>query len=517
MGAPIELEDEKICMQDLRNPGGGDDTHSTGVVLSPEYHEYLRLSEVFKGDRLQKLVRKLDLRILPQLIFIYLLSYVDRSNVGNAKLFGAEEDMNLSSQQWNTGLSVFFVTYALGGTPSNIILKRVGPRIWLPVLLTLVGLILVCSGLQSNYAGWISFRIILGLVESGMFPGCSYALTAWYSPQEIHSRMSIFYSGASLAGAFSSLLAYGIGQLDYTWGYRGWRFIYVIEGVFTFCVGLTSFFFIYPSPAKVGSWLSDEERQFLLLRHRYSAGGESGVAEKEGFSMRYAKQSFRSFHVYAITAMELTLCVVVYGISFILPTIIANLGYSAARAQALTAPPYVFACVVTVMFGYASDRFQQRMIFVLLPNLMAAVGCAIIMASVRYPHVEGVTMFGCFLMAGGLYPIPPAVTAWISINTAGSMKRSVSMALMISIGQLGGIMGSNIFIANEAPQYPVGFGICLALLVVFGIIWPVIYYFILKRINAQRAAVPIDEIHAKYTEEQLADMGDESPMFRYAT
>lgn len=360
-------------------------------------------------------------------------------------------------------------------SPSNIILKRVGPKIWLPVILTLVGLILVCSGLQNNYAGWISFRIILGLVEAGMFPGCSYALTAWYSPREIHSRMSIFYSGASLAGAFSSLLAYGIGQLDHTWGYRGWRFIYVIEGVFTFCVGLASFFFIYPSPAQVGSWLSPEERQFLLLRHRYAAGGETGVAEKEGFSMRYAKQSFRSFHVYAITTMELTLCVVVYGISFILPTIIANLGYSAARAQALTAPPYVFACLVTVMFGYASDRFQQRMIFVLLPNLMAAVGCAIIMASVRYPHIEGVTMFGCFLMAGGLYPIPPAVTAWISINTAGSMKRSVSMALMISIGQLGGVSSSLTLSLGELLLTGVDYGLehlhCQPSTAVSGWIW----------------------------------------------
>lgn len=137
--------------------------------------------------------------------------------------------------------------------------------------------------------------------------------------------------------------------------------------------------------------------------------------------------------------MEITLCVVVYGISFILPTIIADLGYSAAKAQALTAPPYVFACLLTILFGYAADRYQQRMLSVVVPNLIAAVGCAIIMASVRYPHVEGVTMLGCFLMAGGLYPIPPAVTAWVSVNTAGSMKRSVSIALMISIGQLGGV------------------------------------------------------------------------------
>jgi MFS family permease len=158
------------------------------------------------------------------------MSYIDRTNVGNAKLFGALTDMNLTGQQWNTALAVFFVTYSFGAVPANIALQRLGPRIWLPTMMLSVSIILICASMQSNFGGWTAFRFLLGFVEAGIFPGCSAVLTTWYSPHEIHSRMTIFYTGASAAGGFSGLLAYAIGQLDGTWGYRGWRWIYCLEG-----------------------------------------------------------------------------------------------------------------------------------------------------------------------------------------------------------------------------------------------------------------------------------------------
>lgn len=198
--------------------------------VSNEYDEYQALKEKFTGERLKRLVRKTDMRILPPLILIYLLTYVDRTNVGNAKLFGAAADLGMSGQQWNTALSVFFVTYVLGGVPSQIGLKRWGPRIWLPIILISISIILVCTGLQKNFGGWTAFRMLLGLVEAGMYPGCSVVLTEYYAPDELQGRTTIFYFAASAAGAFSGLLACGIGQLIYIWGYRGWRWIYCIEG-----------------------------------------------------------------------------------------------------------------------------------------------------------------------------------------------------------------------------------------------------------------------------------------------
>ncbi|TPX15279.1 uncharacterized protein E0L32_004556 [Thyridium curvatum] len=478
-----------------------------------EYEEYLELSRVFTGVRLKKLLWKVDWHVLPQLIIIYLMSYVDRTNVGNAKLFGALPDLRLSGQDWNTALSIFFVTYAFGGVPSNIGLKRFGPKIWLPALLLSVSLILIFSSLQQNRAGWMAFRVLLGWFEAGVFPGCSFVLTMWYSPAEVHSRMTIFYCGASAAGAFSGLLAYGIGHLDHTWGFRGWRFIYCIEGLFSVLLALGAFFLLNDTPAKVTKWLTPEEQRFLVLRSRYSAGGETGIAEKEEFSWKSAKDAFKSFHIYAIAAMEFTLCVTVYGYSFILPTVINNLGYSAANAQAMTVPPYIFASIVTVFSGWCADRYKQRMLSVLLPNLLAVTGFVIMMVTVRYPHLTGVTLLGVFFATAGLYPVSPNVTAWIALNLSGSMKRAVGIGAMISFSQLGGIVGSNIYIAEQAPTYPVGFGISLGMLFVFGVVWPIIYYFILKRINAKRAAIPAEEVHAKYTDQELSEMGDRSPLF----
>ncbi|KAH7265705.1 major facilitator superfamily domain-containing protein [Fusarium redolens] len=493
------------------------DVAKGSVHAHTEYDEYLDLCREFTGHRLQKLIRKVDWHVLPQLIIIYLMSYIDRTNVGNAKLFGAIPDMGMTGQDWNTALSVFFVTYAAGGVPSNIALKRFGPKIWLPVLLGFVSLVLIFSSMQNNRPGWIAFRVLLGWFEAGIFPGCSFVLTYWYSPAEIHSRMTIFYCGASAAGAFSGLLAYGIGHLDYTWGFRGWRFIYCIEGLFSLLLAIAGFWVLNDTPAKITKWLTTEEKRFLILRNRYAAGGETGIAEKEEFSWKAAREAFTSFHIYAVALMEFTLCVTVYGYSFILPTIISNLGYTAANAQAMTAPPYIFACIVTVFSGWAADRYKQRMLSVVLPNTLAACGFVIMMVTSRYSHLPGVTLLGVFLTTAGLYPISPAVTAWIALNCAGSMKRAVGIGAMISFSQLGGIVGSNIYIASQSPTYPVGFGISLGMLVAFGIIWPIVYYFILKGINKKRGAIPIEEVQANYSEQELSKMGDRSPLFRYST
>jgi MFS family permease len=98
---------------------------------------------------------------------------------GNAKLFGALEDMEMSGQDWNTALSVFFITYALGAVPANIMLQKLGPRIWLPTMMLSVSTILICCSLQSSFGGWVAFCVLLGFVEAGVFPGCATVLTTW--------------------------------------------------------------------------------------------------------------------------------------------------------------------------------------------------------------------------------------------------------------------------------------------------------------------------------------------------
>lgn len=230
-------------------------------LMEHEYIEYLRLCETFQGKKLKRAIRKVDSRIVFPLIMCYLLAYIDRSNVANAKLFGALEDLHMTGQQWNTALSVFFVSYAVMGPISNMVLNKVGGRIWVSLLLVFVAIVQICAGVQSSYGGWVSFRFLLGVAEAGIYPGCSVILSTWYSPEEVHTRMAFFYSASSGSGAFSGLLAYGIGGgLDHTWGYRGWRFIYIIEALGTLAMGVIAFFMVI-----------DHEECWTLDRRRRTA------------------------------------------------------------------------------------------------------------------------------------------------------------------------------------------------------------------------------------------------------
>lgn len=239
---PAEDVPEKEFVEDVDQP-----------VMRDLYHEYLELGETFQGKRLEKLIRKVDSRIVLPLIMCCLLAYIDRSNVANAKLFGALADLHMTGQQWNTALSVFFISHAIAGPTLTMMLNKVGAKSWVPLQVILVSIVQICASLQSSYGGWTAFRFLLGAVEPGVFPGCSVILSTWYSPEEVHTRMAFFYSAASCSGSFSGLLAYTIGgSLDHTWGYRDWRFIYCIEAVGTFCMGLLAFLVVIDHPDRAG-------------------------------------------------------------------------------------------------------------------------------------------------------------------------------------------------------------------------------------------------------------------------
>lgn len=139
------------------------------------------------------------------------------------------------------------------------------------------------------------------------------------------------------------------------------------------------------------------------------------------------------------------------------------------------------------------------------------------MVAINYKSLTGVTLFGIFLAAGGLYPVSPTVTAWISQNQAGASKRAVSIGIVFMGSCLSGLIGSNIYLPDEDPTYPTGFGISIAFIAFGGLVSPVLYWVLLKRLNAKRAAVSEEEVRTRYTESELVAMGDKSPLFRFQT
>lgn len=191
------------------------------------------------------------------------------------------------------------------------------------------------------------------------------------------------------------------------------------------------------------------------------------------------------------------------------------MGFTSSQAQLLTMPPYIAGAVSAVVFGKLSDRFMWRLPFIVIPLLLIVVGFVTILplAPNITQHI-GPCYFGVVLICLGIYPTNPAGSAWISGNLAGPSKKAMGIALNICMGNLGGIVGSYIFLEAEAPGYPTGFGTGLAV-VISAVLSSMLLEYSYWRLNKKRAAMDKDIILNTYSEEVLSRMGDASPLFKY--
>lgn len=181
---------------------------------------------------------KVDLWLIPWLSFLYLLSFLDRTNIGNARLAGLEDNLNMKSGDYNNSLTIFFVSYALVEPITNALLKKLTPRIFFTIVIIAWGTIMTLMGLVHNNSGLLTARFFLGVAEAGLFPGVNYYLSCWYKSSEIGVRSSIFFSAAALAGSFGGLLAAAIAKMDGISGKPGWAWIFILEGLATVVAGV---------------------------------------------------------------------------------------------------------------------------------------------------------------------------------------------------------------------------------------------------------------------------------------
>ena len=185
--------------------------------------------ENWKREQERKLLRKLDLRLLPFLIIMYLLNFLDRSNLAQARQGTLERDLNMSGTDFNLATSILFVGYLLMQLPSNMLITRVRPSLYLGAAMALWGIVSTCNAAVHNFPGLVALRFMLGFVEAPFFPGAVFLMSSWYTRAELMRRMAWFYSGNSLANMFGGLLGAGIlGSLEGARGIAGWRWLFII-------------------------------------------------------------------------------------------------------------------------------------------------------------------------------------------------------------------------------------------------------------------------------------------------
>ncbi|KAF8153406.1 MFS general substrate transporter [Crassisporium funariophilum] len=474
----------------------------------------------------RRLWRKIDLRLMPILSLMYLLSFLDRGNIGNffnlfsfndpygesgnARLQGLQSQLHLTGNQYNIALTMYFIPYCLFECPANLVLKRFRPSKWLPGITVTWGIVMTLMGLVKTYPQLVGARVCLGVAEAGLFPGVVYYLTLWYPRHQLQLRIGLFFGAASLAGAFSGLLAFGISFMSGTEGLLGWSWIFILEGIATVAVGLLAFFVLVDFPA-TATFLTPEERAFVVFKKKYD---NSSVGEEEHFAARHFWSAVTDWQVWLHILIYMSVIAPLYGITLFLPTIIASFGHTPAISQLLTVPPYVFATILVYVFAYYSDKLKMRSPFVVAGLVLCLIGFSINISNVP----SGVKYFGTFFCVGGSYAAFPGVVAWLGNNLAGQYKRGIGMAIHIGIGNFSGAIAANIYRSRDSPRFLVGHGVEL-MFVGLGFIAVPIAILSYIRINnkrdlAQREALEKGEKN-KYTNQQLREMGDRAPDFRY--
>ncbi|KAL8672675.1 MAG: hypothetical protein Q9168_002881 [Polycauliona sp. 1 TL-2023] len=475
--------------------------------LPPDPDAGLSADEKAKIDR--KLLWKLDLRLIPWLCLLYLISFLDRTNIGNARLVGLEDDLHITGGQYNAALSLFFVSYSLSEPLTNILLKRLRPSIFIPAIMVWWGICMASMGLVHNFQGLMAARFWLGLAEAGLFPGINYYLSCWYKRHEFGIRAAIFFSAAAVSGSFGGLLAAAISNMDGVGGKAGWSWIFILEGIATIFIGIASFWMVFDFPDSA-TFLSPIDRERVIRRLKED---QQSSAEHEEFQMSYFWASVKDWKTWLFAIVYMGTDGPLYAFSLFLPTIIGpnGLGFKGTQAQLLSVPPYVAAACMTILIGYIADRTQQRGLCNAGVAILGVIGFAMLLGS-KQPSVQ---YAGTFLGALGIYPCIANTITWASNNTEGVYKRGVTLGIVIGWGNLNGVVSSNIYRKGDAPTYYLGHGVVFSYLVLFLLGGSTVMYFLLRSENAKRRAGKRDWWVEGKSEQEIEKLGDNRPDFIY--
>ncbi|KZT18565.1 MFS transporter [Neolentinus lepideus HHB14362 ss-1] len=409
---------------------------------------------------------------VPVLCILYLMAFLDRANISNAVLYGLQMDLHLTSLQYRATLVIFFMPYILAEIPSNILLKRLSPNVWLSLCMGFFGLTSLCQGLVKSYGGLLTTRFFLGLFEAGMSPGCFYLLAMWYRREESMKRYTFFFCSTTLVGAFGGLLASGIGQMDGVRGWRGWRWVFVIEGATTIVIA-AALFFLVPNFPETAKFLTSEEREIVKVRlvddvgeSQYDERSDDNGNDTKALEMNSRRRKiknildvFKDYKIFLGGMMYLGMIVPANGYAFFAPTIIKDLGYTSIQAQLHSVPPWVCAFFFAMITATLSDQLRHRWLFSVGTAMLAGTGFIMLLCIPQNPHAIYAALF---LIACGACTSMSLLVCWFNTNLAGHLRRSIGSAWQVGFGNIGGIIAAYSFPSKDGPYYRRGYSIGLA-------------------------------------------------------
>jgi D-galactonate transporter len=390
------------------------------------------LVEVPQSPTSARTFSKVAWRVVPLLMFCYFLAYLDRVNVGFAKLQMLDE-LKLSELAYGLGAGLFFIGYFIFEVPSNILMMRIGAKKTISRIMILWGIISMAFAFVSTPLQFYVLRILLGAAEAGFFPGIILYLTFWF-PSARRSKMTgLFYSAIPVSGLLGGPVSGWImSDLHLSHGWSGWQWLFVLEGIPSVLMGLAIPFLLTDTPAKA-NWLSAEEKG--LISAEIDAEARITAAQKDG--RMSIGQAFGSGWVWYLVVVCILQAIGVYGLSFWLPTMLKEIGYTTPLQIGLVSTiPFGVAIIALNVISRSSDRHRERRWHAAFAFALGAAG---LLASIQLSHSSVLALLALTVATAGIYSMSTMFWTLPSLFFGG-IGMATAIGIINSLGGLGGFL-----------------------------------------------------------------------------
>lgn len=412
------------------------------------------------NDLRKTTIKKVVVRLVPFCMLLFFFNYIDRANISYAAL-QMNADLGFTPAIYGFAAGIFFLGYFLGGIPSNLVLARVGARLWF-------GRIMITWGLIATGMAWVSgthsfyvMRFVLGVAEAGLYPGVYYFFSLWIPHQERAKVLGMFASVTAIANIIGGPLATSLLTLDGMWGFKGWQLVFILEGVPSVIVGIVTLFYLTDRPEHA-SWLANDERSWLVETLK----GERALKEKTGAASLL--QGFLDPRVLILVAISFFNVADTFGIVFWLPQIVKGFGgLGNVEVGFLSAVPFVFGGLATILWGWHSDYTKDRRWHLAIGGLVGATGFTL--AGVADTPI--VSFVGMCIATIGVWSTFGVFWAASSDFLTG-VAAAAAFSLTTTLGALGGFFGPTIM--GLAKSYTQSFSGGLYALAIFGVVQAVL-------------------------------------------
>ncbi|KAF8990706.1 MFS general substrate transporter [Cyathus striatus] len=437
---------------------------------NPYFVEDLEYTDVEESQ----VIRILDKRLFTWILLTTFVLNMDRTNISNAISDNLPEDLGFNINVVNTATAIYSLLFSIFCLSGAIIAKIAGPSRWIPTLMFSWGLVTMAHALIKNKAGYLTVRSFIAITEGGVIPATLVYLGGFYKGTELATRLAWFWGVQTIASAVSGLMASGLLQLKGVAGLEGWKWLFIVDGIITLVVAIATWFYLPLNLTSTSGgirglkpWFND--KQVCIAVTRVVRDDISKRIYEQRVTWNDIKETLKDVGIWGhliLTTIGLTPTT---PLGTYLPTVIKSFNFNVFVSNALTAPPYVLQCIVTVLVIHHSDRTKERGLHGAFGACWQLVGW-ILLRALPMGTAKGVKYFAAIVVASWPYTHPLNI-AWMSENTGSVGKRTVSSGLIIGFANIYGVWGSQIYRADDSPDFRRGNTINIIFAVVAFLLW----------------------------------------------